>query len=139
MQILTNPGEALQAIAVFLANHLNDQPEDQRQQLLDVATNADAQMRIINTGEFIWARREFLTDDAKQLGASIAHFGGTWDLHYYKEGRGFHMARALRRDLGEPAPEGTAWDDPANDPDIRPEWTMTDPGSAQAPASPAEA
>lgn len=122
MEILNNPGEALQAIGLFTALHLNDQPEEVRAPLLEVMTGADSFMRIINTGEFIWAHRAELTDDAKGLGAQLAHYGGTWDLHFYKQGRGYAMARALRRDVGETPPPGEEWPDPSEDPEARPEW-----------------
>lgn len=134
MEPFLNPGEALVAITQFLVDHLNEQPEELRPRLMELGSGADAQMRIINMGEYVYAHRDAVTDDAKILAARIAHFGDSYGLHWYRDGRGFAMMKGLLRDVGETAPAGTEWPAAEDDPAPRPEWAETpDPSPAPAP------
>lgn len=73
---------------------------------------------VVKTAEAIYARRATLNGPALQLAAGLASFAGVWGFRgMADDNRGQRMAIALRRDSGEPAPQGGAWPDASQDPE----------------------
>lgn len=77
------------------------------------------------TAEALWAYRADLSNQASQiLLAQLATFCGSQGWHNLRDGRGFAMANAVRRDLGEEPPTGVTWPDPADDPEPDPAFVQ---------------
>ena len=75
---------------------------------------------IVKTAEEIYKRRGDLDSSTLQLGAALSSLAGLWGFHGMDvDNRGHRIALALYRDSGETAPEGLAWPDSSQDPEIK--------------------
>jgi hypothetical protein len=73
---------------------------------------------VVKTAEEIYKRRDDLDGPTLQLAAGLASFCYLWGFHGMdEEARGQKMSLALRRDSGEPAPEGVEWPAVETDPE----------------------
>lgn len=124
--------EMANALAEFERAHWNSLPEPV-QQVIDSNRGGSMVDLFANAAEALYAHRADLSNQAsRQLLAQLATFCGANGWHGFGDGRGFAVADAMRRELGEEPPAGAEWRAPEDDPPASPDF-------APAPASEGEA
>ena len=109
--------DARNAIMDFRAAHGMSLPEDIQPTFRELSVSPSPVDQIVKTGELLYARREELTPAASALAAGLISFAVMQGWHGLSEGgRGEGIVVALRRELGETPPTGSAWPDPEADP-----------------------
>jgi len=143
MQSFEAPGDARNAIMMYMMMHAGSLQEDTRTQLMGLATSPSPVDQIVRTGEFLYARADEVGSNGRDLAASLIAYASLNGWHGLAEdGRGGRIVMALRRDNGETAPAGLSWPDPSNDPAPKTEFVRPDSGpevpvvEEPAPAAP---
>ena len=73
--------------------------------------------QIVQLGEYLYAHREDVADEGKDLGGALIAFATINGWHGLLEAdRGNRIVQAMRRDLGETPPAGLDWPEPEDDP-----------------------
>lgn len=105
------------AIQSFLAQHAADLFEDTRAMLLEAASQPSPVVSMVNVGEILYARRDEMPKEGKELAAQILSFTTMNGWHGLAvDARGNKMVSALRRELKHKHPTGS-WPAKENDPE----------------------
>jgi hypothetical protein len=117
------------AIMAFMMQHGGDLPEFTRAKIMDLAAQPSPVDSIMGTLEALYAVRADLPDDGKALIARIAQLVTPLGWHgIMTDNRGPHMQLAMLRELGEEAPVGSSFGDPADDPAPNDSYVPPAPG-----------
>lgn len=110
---LTDLTVALQRFTVLSGAAL---PEHTREQLIEFSGHPSPVDRVVNVAEALYAARDELTNEGRDMAAQLAQFAAVNGWHGMTE-RGAAMAAVLQRDAGHEPPPGMSWPDHADDPD----------------------
>jgi len=103
-------------------------PEHMRERFDTIASSPSPVDQIVKLGEFLYANRDQIDDDATELAGGLIQYATLNAWHgLADDARGDRIVQAIRRDLGEPAPNGVEWPDAASDPQPQPQHVMVPP------------
>jgi hypothetical protein len=95
-------GDARNAIMDFRADHFSALPETLRPRFRELTASPSPVDQIVNVGEFLWANRATVDNDAKALAGGLIAFATINAWHGLLEGdRGNRIVRNLRKEIGE--------------------------------------
>lgn len=107
-------GMALQS---FLALHAAELPEDTRTLLMEAAGQPSPVVTMVTVGEILYARRDEMPKEGKELAAQIISFATMNGWHgLTNDSRGSKMVAAIRRELKHKHPTGS-WPAKEDDPE----------------------
>lgn len=130
MEVPSSIPEMAVKMAEFERAHWDSLPEPV-QQAIDANRGGSPVDQFAFAAEALYAHRGALSNKASRaLLAQLAIFCGSKGWHGLGGGRGFAIAEAAQRDMGEPAPPGREWPSPESDP---PAHEAFAPGPEEAP------
>lgn len=137
MQFLSSHSACQAALLGFVAEHGSSLSEALRARLVDAAGHVNLGYALARAAECLYANRAMIDagparDAALAVTAQLAGFLSRPDQMLFGFGqptpvggtRGGGVVLAMLRELGEAAPMGIAWPDPAADPAPSADWTV---------------
>jgi len=107
---------------------ISDLPEKLRPKFRELRGSPSPVDQIVRLGEFLYANRVGLTDEAWSLAGGLISFGAINAWHMLNEdSRGDRIVQAIRRDMGETPPAGTSFPPADQDPAPLPEYAPVVP------------
>lgn len=128
MNFLTDISSTTSAIISFAMSGSSFLPAGAAPLFAEAASAVSPVDRIVNTAEVLYANAAAITDatakaNAQTLSAQCAAFAAQNGWHGM-DTRGPGIIAAIRRNLGETAPNGGAWPDESEDPAPLPRWII---------------
>lgn len=118
---LADLGVAVQNFMMMRGGNL---PENLRSAMLTALGAPSPVERVVKTGELLYGSRDIINDEAKALCAQLISFAAMQGWNGLNDdNRGGRIVQAMRRELGEKAPNGR-WPKVPNDPERLPEITQ---------------
>jgi len=128
-----NLADAKTAVMDFRADHFAALPARLQTRFKELSASPSPVDVIVGVGEFIWANREDVGDEAKQLAASLIAYATVWSYHSMDvDDRGNRIVRNLQMEVGEV-------DDAPGAPDAAPGYRIEDEAPAIYAATPTDA
>lgn len=94
--------DARNAIMDYRADHFGALPANLRTRFKELSASPSPVDQIVGVGEFIWANRAVVDNDAKALGGGLIAFATTNAWHgLLEDERGNRIVRNLRKEIGE--------------------------------------
>lgn len=115
IETVANFEEAGAALQRFMINHAVDLPEHTREHLIKLASHPSPVDRIVGSTEALYAAKDDLTKEGRDVTAQLAQFAAVHGFHGMGE-RGQQIAAAMNRIGGYAAPAGSEWPAAADDP-----------------------
>jgi len=102
LKTLDSVTDVLNAIMDFRADHGGEVPERLRARFRELSGSPSPVDRMVGVGEFIWANRAELPQEAKELGAGVIAFCTLNGFHgLLDDNRGDRIVSHLRAEMGE--------------------------------------
>jgi hypothetical protein len=97
-----NLTDAKTAVMDFRADHFDALPLRLRARFKELSASPSPVDVIVGVGEFIWANRQDVGDEAKLLAASLIAYATVWSYHSMDvDDRGNRIVRNLQMEVGE--------------------------------------
>lgn len=94
--------DARNAIMDYRADHFGALPENLRSRFRELSASPSPVDQIVGVGEFVWANRAVVDNDAKALAGGLIAFATTSAWHgLLDDERGNRIVRNLRKEIGE--------------------------------------
>jgi len=133
MEIPVSIDAAKQALTRYMMLNGNTLPEHTQNHVIEAMAEPSPVDMLVRSMEALYAAKGDLNPAGLTIVGQLAGFIVPNGWHgINQDNRGTRIVRAMRRELGEPAPEGTEWAEAETDPE--PQARYGEPAQAPAPA-----